>query len=362
MRRIEDVRQALNASPKRWLVTGAAGFIGCNLVEELLKLGQTVVGFDNLSTGAYANLEDVRSQVSAEAWNRFTFLEGDIRNLEDCERACAAVELVLHQAALGSVPRSIAKPGPTNQSNIDGFLNMLLSARDAGIKRFVYASSSSVYGDDVNLPKKEARIGRPLSPYAVTKAVNEMYAGVFGSLYEMECIGLRYFNVFGERQSPEGAYAAVIPRWIAALLVGEAPVINGDGSNSRDFCYVPNAVEANLLAATCEEPAALNQVYNVSCGGRTTLNELYELILENLRRHGIRIETGPSYGPPRAGDIPHSQADISKARELLGYEPFYQTPEGIKLAMQWYLEHHCGRKSPGRPETENVACSASEPD
>lgn len=321
-----------------WLVTGAAGFIGSHLVETLLGLQQKVVGLDNFSTGSAANLESVRQAVNAEAWSRFRFVEGDIRDPAACQEVARGVDYVLHQAALGSVPRSIADPVLTNQCNIDGFLNVLVAARDAGVKRFVYAASSSTYGDHPDLPKVEEKIGKPLSPYAVTKYVNELYADVFARSYGMACIGLRYFNVFGPRQDPEGAYAAVIPRWFGSLVSGQAPQINGDGETSRDFCFIDNTVQANLLAATTDNPDALNEVYNVAVGDRTTLNALFleiRSLLSGYRAEVAHIE--PAYQDFRAGDVRHSQADISKARTLLGYEPQQNVMEGLALTSQWFI-------------------------
>jgi len=312
MSKIEDVRTQLKASPKKWLVTGVAGFIGSNLLQELLELGQTVMGMDNFSTGKRENLEDVREEVGTNKWERFHFMEADIRNLEDCVRACDGVDYVLHQAALGSVPRSIDDPIKTNQSNVDGFLNMLTAARDSKVKRFIYAASSSTYGDHPALPKQEDRIGRPLSPYAVTKYVNELYAHVFAMTYGLESIGLRYFNVFGKRQDSNGAYAAVIPKWIGLLLSRQRPTINGDGETSRDFCYIDNTVQANLLAATSDNPEAINKVYNVAYGQRTTLNELFRLIKSSLIPFTPHVQTvEPKHGPARKGDVRHSLADIS---------------------------------------------------
>ena len=338
MSKIEDVRTQLKASPKKWLVTGVAGFIGSNLLQELLELGQTVMGMDNFSTGKRENLEDVREEVGTNKWERFHFMEADIRNLEDCVRACDGVDYVLHQAALGSVPRSIDDPIKTNQSNVDGFLNMLTAARDSKVKRFIYAASSSTYGDHPALPKQEDRIGRPLSPYAVTKYVNELYAHVFAMTYALESIGLRYFNVFGKRQDPNGAYAAVIPKWIGLLLSRQRPTINGDGETSRDFCYIDNTVQANLLAATSDNPEAINKVYNVAYGQRTTLNELFRLIKSSLIPFTPQAQTiEPKYGPPRKGDVRHSLADICRVRDLLGYVPKYDVKKGMKDTMKWYV-------------------------
>jgi len=336
---IEETKQQLAANPKTWLVTGVAGFIGSNLLEELLKLGQTVVGLDNFATGHQHNLDQVRQAVSAEQWRGFRFIEGDIRNLDDCASACAGVDYVLHQAALGSVPRSLEDPITTNGTNIDGFLNMLVAARDAKVTRFVYAASSSTYGDHPGLPKIEDRIGKPLSPYAVTKLVNEQYADVFARAYDFNTIGLRYFNIFGAHQDPEGAYAAVVPKWTAAMINNEPVWINGDGETSRDFCYIANTVQINLLAATSEHPDAANQVYNVAVGDRTTLNELFEAIRVALEPRFPHLKDfKPSYRDFRAGDVRHSLADISKAKELLGYRPSHRIGEGLVEAMDWYVQ------------------------
>ncbi len=338
MARIDEIRTNLRNQPRVWLVTGVAGFIGSSLLQELLVLGQKVVGLDNFATGHHHNLEDVKNQVGPDAWKHVTLIEGDIRNLDDCRKACAGVDHVLHQAALGSVPRSIEDPVLTNQANIDGFVYMLVASRDAGVKRFVYAASSSTYGDHPGLPKREEVIGKPLSPYALTKYVNELYADVFAQAYGTECMGLRYFNVFGRRQDPNGAYAAVIPRWIGALLDGETPLINGDGETSRDFCYIDNVVQANLLAAATDAPKAINQVYNIAFGGRTTLNELYIMIRDPLAAYDPRIGAiEPVHGPFRSGDVRHSQADITKARTLLGYSPTHDVEQGMKETIGWYL-------------------------
>jgi UDP-N-acetylglucosamine/UDP-N-acetylgalactosamine 4-epimerase len=334
--RYEQVVEDLRATPRTWLVTGAAGFIGSNLVERLLALGQRVVGLDNFSNGFARNLDEVRG-LAGPAADAFRFVEGDIRDLETCQAVCAGVDVVLHNAALGSVPRSIANPLATHGSNIDGFLNMLVAARDAGVPRFVYAASSSTYGDHPALPKVEDRIGRPLSPYAVTKYVNELYAGVWQRTYGLRTIGLRYFNVFGPRQTPDGPYAAVIPRWISALLHGRPLVINGDGTNSRDFCFVQNVVQANLLAATAPDECT-DQVYNVAVGDRTTLNDLFELIRGQLAEVRPEVaEARPEYGPVRAGDVPHSLADIGKARTMLGYRPTHTVAQGLAAALPWYV-------------------------
>lgn len=333
----QDLLIDLPKQPRTWLVTGVAGFIGSNLLETLLKLDQKVLGLDNFSTGHQYNLNEVQELVSPEQWSRFSFIEGDIRNLDDCQQACDGVDYVLHQAALGSVPRSINDPITTNATNIDGFLNMLVAARDAGVSSFTYAASSSTYGDHPALPKVEENIGKPLSPYAVTKYVNELYAEVFARTYGFNCIGLRYFNVFGKRQDPNGAYAAVIPKWTASMIQGEEVFINGDGETSRDFCYIDNTVQANLLAATATHPEVRNEVYNVAVGERTTLNQLFEAIQSALQANDLKTNAMPTYRNFRAGDVRHSQADVTKAKELLGYEPGVRINEGIELAMPWYI-------------------------
>lgn len=333
----------LETQSKTWLITGAAGFIGSNLTEALLKLNQKVVGLDNFSTGYRHNLEQVKTLVSPDQWAGFRFIEGDIRNPEQCRNVCHGIDYVLHQAALGSVPRSIADPLLTNENNITGFINMLTAARDAGIKRFVYAASSSTYGDHPGLPKVENTIGKPLSPYAVTKYVNELYADVFSRCYDFNTIGLRYFNIFGPRQDPQGAYAAVIPKWIAAMIKGESVYINGDGETSRDFCYIENAVQANLLAATTENLEAVNQVYNVAVGERTTLNHLYDSIQSLLKPHFPHLNnSSPIYREFRAGDVRHSLADITKAQTLLGYVPTHRIGQGLQVAMNWYVRNIAG--------------------
>ena len=338
MPQYQEVCELLAFNPSTWLVTGVAGFIGTNLLEHLLKLNQKVIGLDNFATGHQRNLDEVQSLVAQEQWARFTFIEGDIRNEEDCAKACEGVDYVLHQAALGSVPRSINDPTTTNAANITGFLNMLVAARDAGVKSFTYAASSSTYGDHPALPKVEGNIGKPLSPYAVTKYVNELYADVFATTYGFNTIGLRYFNVFGKRQDPNGAYAAVIPKWTAAMVSGEDVFINGDGETSRDFCFIENAVQANILAATADE-AAKNEIYNVAVGDRTTLNILFNSLKEALAENGVVYEKPPVYRDFRSGDVRHSQADISKAASKLGYAPEYRIKEGIVKAMPWYLGH-----------------------
>lgn len=336
MSRYENLLETLKTSPKTWLITGVAGFIGSNLLETLLGLNQVVVGLDNFATGHQRNLDEVKGIVTAQQWARFSFIEGDIRVLGDCQRACGGVDYVLHQAALGSVPRSLNDPITTNATNIDGFLNMLVAARDAQIKSFTYAASSSTYGDHPGLPKVEDVIGKPLSPYAVTKYVNELYAEVFAKCYSFETIGLRYFNVFGKRQDPEGAYAAVIPKWAASMIKNQEVFINGDGETSRDFCFIENTVQANLLAATVTEPAARNQVYNVAVNGRTDLNMLFAALRQSLSQQGINYEKSPVYRDFRAGDVRHSQADIGKIKALLGYEPKFDIQQGIAKAVGWY--------------------------
>ena len=340
MTRYEEAQQRLRQQPRRWLITGVAGFIGSNLLEALLELGQEVVGLDNLSTGYVRNLEQVRAATGEQAWRRYTNIEGDIRHLADCRQACAGVDYVLHHAALGSVPRSIEDPIAAHEVNVTGFVNMLVAARDAGAQRFIYAASSSTYGDHPGLPKVEDVIGRPLSPYAVTKYANELYAEAFARCYGVTSIGLRYFNIFGPRQDPDGAYAAVIPKWIAQLIGRQPVYINGDGETSRDFCYVKNAIQANVLAATVQSPEALNQVYNVAVAGCTTLNELFELERALLAGYFPAVqEREPQYREFREGDVRHSQADISKARRLLGYAPAYRLDEGLREAMGWYVEN-----------------------
>ena len=340
MTRYEEIQQLLPQNPRRWLITGVAGFIGSNLLQALLKLGQHVVGLDNFVTGYARNLDQVRDAVGPQAWHNFIRIEGDIRDLQECKRACAGVDYVLHHAALGSVPRSIVDPLAAHESNVTGFVNMLVAARDSGVKRFIYAASSSTYGDHPGLPKIEEVIGKPLSPYAVTKYANELYADVFARCYGLSSIGLRYFNIFGPRQDPDGAYAAVIPKWIAQF-VGRDPVyINGDGETSRDFCYIENAIQANLLAATADNPDALNQLYNVAVAERTTLNELFELERGLLVDHFPWVrDSRPHYREFREGDVRHSLADISKARRLLAYAPTHRVGEGLKEAMGWYIKN-----------------------
>ncbi|MEJ6518169.1 NAD-dependent epimerase/dehydratase family protein [Shewanella bicestrii] len=337
MTRYEQIKQDLLNSPKTWLITGVAGFIGSNLLEQLLKLNQTVIGLDNFATGHQHNLDEVQSVVTSEQWMRFGFINGDIRDYAICEAAVNGVDYVLHQAALGSVPRSIADPMTTNAANITGFLNMLQAAKEARVKSFTYAASSSTYGDHPALPKVEQNIGNPLSPYAVTKYVNELYAGVYARTYGFETIGLRYFNVFGRRQDPNGAYAAVIPKWTSSMIKGEEVFINGDGETSRDFCYIDNVVQMNILAATATREAK-NEVYNVAVGDRTTLNDLYFAIKDSLNANGINVKHDPIYRDFRTGDVRHSQADVNKAVTKLGYQYTHKILDGISEAMPWYKE------------------------
>lgn len=340
MTKYREVQHYLQDHQHHWLITGVAGFIGSNLLEALLRLKQKVTGLDNFSTGYRHNLDEVQALVGQDAWRNFNFIEGDIRTLDDCKRACTGVDYVLHQAALPSVPRSIEDPVLTNENNISGFLNMLVAARDAAVKRFVYAASSSIYGDHPDLPKVESVIGRPLSPYAVTKYVNELYADTFARCYGTESIGLRYFNIFGPRQEPNGAYAAVIPLWIAALISNQAVYIRGDGDTSRDFTFVENAVQANLLAALADSPEAINQVYNIALNERTSLTQLYEMIRSQLLEQFPQlVKHRPQYTDFRAGDVRHSQADISKAHRLIGFEPTHRIDEGLKQSMAWYISH-----------------------
>ena len=336
MSEFEKLCEQLASSPKKWLITGVAGFIGSNLLETLLKLGQTVVGLDNFATGHQRNLDEVKSTVSEEQWANFSFIEGDIRDYDTCKNAVENVDYVLHQAALGSVPRSIADPLTSNAANVSGFLNMLQAAKEANVDSFTYAASSSTYGDHPALPKVEENIGNPLSPYAVTKYVNELYANVYARTYGFKSIGLRYFNVFGKRQDPNGAYAAVIPKWTAAMIEGQDVFVNGDGETSRDFCFIENTVQMNILAA-CANDQAKDQVYNVAVGDRTTLNDLYKSIASSLKNNGIEVSNEPVYRDFRAGDVRHSQADISKAKQKLGYDPKFNIGAGIDKAMPWYI-------------------------
>ena len=345
MTKYEQLQEHLKSDQNTWLVTGVAGFIGSNLLEKLLILNQKVVGLDNFDTGYQHNINQAMEDASIatgkdikQLKQDFIFIEGDIRQLEDCQKACSSVDYVLHQAALGSVPRSIEDPINTNKANIDGFLNMLVSSRDAKVKRFVYAASSSTYGDHPGLPKVEGEIGAPLSPYAVTKVVNELYASVFAKTYGFKTIGLRYFNIFGKRQDPEGAYAAVIPKWVSDILSGKDVFINGDGKTSRDFCYIDNTVQMNLLSAVAEDDNSIDQVYNVAVNDQTDLNQLYQMIEEKLidRVDGLTTKD-QIYRDFRAGDVRHSLADISKAKNLLGYSPNYKIDEGLNESMDWYI-------------------------
>jgi UDP-N-acetylglucosamine 4-epimerase len=335
----ENARQRIKAASRTWLVTGAAGFIGSNLTETLLSLDQRVVALDNFSTGKRANLDDVRRVVGDARWRNFRLIEGDLRSLDDCRKACDGADVVLHQAALGSVPRSIDDPIASTASNVTGFLNMLVAARDASIKRFVYASSSAVYGDHPALPKMEAVIGRAMSPYGLTKHVNELYAGVFDVCYGFESVGLRYFNVFGPRQDPDGAYASVIPAWIGALLRGHTAYVNGDGHAARDFCFVDNVVQANLLAATAENKTALNQAYNIAYGEMTSLSQLFEMIRALMASSRPHLRTVRAVNrEPRRGDIQFSRADITRARRLLGFRPRVGVMDGLERTINWYAQ------------------------
>ena len=330
-------QQELMNQPKTWLITGVAGFIGSNLLEKLLELDQKVIGLDNFSTGYRHNLEEVKQSVTKEQWHRFKFIKGDIRDRDVCREAVIGVDYVLHQAALGSVPRSIADPITTNEVNIGGFLNMMDASKVEAVKSFTYAASSSTYGDHPALPKVEENIGNPLSPYAVTKYVNELYAGVYSKAYGFKAIGLRYFNVFGKRQDPNGAYAAVIPKWTSAIIKGHKVQINGDGETSRDFCFIENTVQMNILAATAQDEVK-DEVYNVAVGDRTTLNQLLHLINTSLKDNGIEINSCIIHQEFRSGDVRHSQADISKSKKLLGYSPIVSVSEGIKKVMPWYID------------------------
>jgi UDP-N-acetylglucosamine/UDP-N-acetylgalactosamine 4-epimerase len=342
MTKYEELQAYLKVNQSVWLVTGVAGFIGSNLLEKLLILNQKIVGLDNFDTGYQHNIdqaiEDASSTVGKDLSGNLTFINGDIRKLDDCKKACLGVDYVLHQAALGSVPRSIDDPINTNRANVDGFLNMLIASKDENVKRFVYAASSSTYGDHPDLPKLEDNIGNPLSPYAVTKLVNEIYAGVFATTYGFKSIGLRYFNIFGKRQDPSGAYAAVIPKWVASILNKEDVFINGDGTTSRDFCYIDNTIQMNLLAATTTDGNATDQVYNVALNDSTSLNELYQMIEERLIKGSVDLERRePVYRNFRRGDVKHSQANIEKAKTLLGYQPKYRVSDGMDETIDWYL-------------------------
>lgn len=336
--RFDQTLEILRQTPQRWLITGAAGFIGSNLLEFLLRHNQWVVGLDNFATGFQHNLDEIHAKVSAKQWSNLFFMKGDIRSLEDCHAACEGVDYVLHQAALGSVPRSVNDPITTNAANITGFLNMLVAARDATVKSFTFAGSSSTYGDNDTLPKVEDKIGKPLSPYAITKYVNELYAHVFAETYGFKSIGLRYFNVFGPRQNPNGAYAAVIPKWVTAMTQNEEIIINGDGETSRDFCFIENVIQANILAATADE-SAKHQIYNIALNDRTSLNQLFTYLKDALALRDIHYTQDPQYQAFRPGDMRHSQADISKARTYLGYDPQFTIKAGIEKAQPWYIEH-----------------------
>jgi UDP-N-acetylglucosamine 4-epimerase len=333
-----EVKNSLLKNPKTWLITGVAGFIGSNLAEALLNLNQKVISLDNFATGHAYNLEHIKASVSSEAWKNFTFIEGDITDFKTCQEITKGVDIVLHQAALGSVPRSINTPIISNHANVTGFLNMLTAAKDNGVKRFVYASSSSVYGDSEELPKVEERTGNLLSPYAATKYINELYMGVFQKCYGMEAIGLRYFNVFGKRQDPNGAYAAVIPKWIGQILEGKDLFINGDGETSRDFTYIENVIQANILAGTTENSKAFGEAFNTAIGGRETLNNLYSAIVKGLKKNLPELNIKEAiYRDFRAGDIRHSNANIDKIRELLGYEPTHSLEQGLSESIAWYI-------------------------
>ena len=344
MTKYEELQEYLKSNQSTWLVTGVAGFIGSNLLEKLIILNQKVVGLDNFDTGYQHNIDqaiqDANNATGKDLSSNFKFINGDIRDINDCKQACSGIDYVLHQAALGSVPRSVEDPIITNRANIDGFLNMLVASKDANVKRFVYATSSSTYGDYPGLPKVEDKIGNPLSPYAVTKVVNELYASVFAKTYGFKTIGLRYFNIFGKRQDPNGAYAAVIPKWAASILNKEDVFINGDGETSRDFCYIDNTVQMNLLAATTDNDEAIDQVYNVAINDRTSLNKLYQMIEEKLihRKKGLEKKE-PIYRDFRAGDVRHSQANIDKAQALLDYQPKYLISQGMDEAMDWYMDN-----------------------
>ncbi len=333
----EECKDVLRKKPRTWLVTGVAGFIGGHLLETLLELNQKVVGLDNFATGFPKNLELIKSAVSVEQWQNFKFIEGDIRDREVCKKACQGIDIVSHQAAIGSVPRSIDDPITSHEANVDGFVNMLLAAKDAGVCRFVYASSSSVYGDESSLPKVEGAIGKPLSPYAATKRIDEVYADGFSAVYDIETVGLRYFNVFGARQDPHGAYAAVIPKWVQALMDGEECFLNGDGTTTRDFCYVANAVQANILAGTVDDKEAVNTSYNVAVGEQTTLLELYSIIADGLTKiTGRDFPKEPTKQDFRKGDVPHSLADMSLAESKLGYNPEFQVKDGLSITVKWF--------------------------
>lgn len=340
MTAFDTLKKQLTEAPATWLVTGVAGFIGSNMLQTLLQLDQKVIGLDNLSTGHKRNLEQVQGSIGPAKWAKFTWIQGDIRDAATCRRAVQGADFILHQAALGSVPRSLQDPVLNNDNNVTGFLNVLWAARERGVKRFVFASSSAVYGDDASLPQVEDKLGHSLSPYAVSKRINELYAEVFARAYGLQAIGLRYFNVFGPRQDPNGAYAAVIPKWIAALALNQPVQVNGDGSTSRDFCYVADVVQANLLAATAQNPLASGQHFNIAVGEQTSLNDLFGMLYQRLAKSYPHLKDfRPQYAPFRPGDIHHSQADISKARCLLGYEPAYRVAQGLDEALDWYVRH-----------------------
>lgn len=345
----EKLLEKIAGTQRTWLVTGVAGFIGSNLLEALLMHDQSVVGIDNFSTGSRGNFDQVKEIVGDVRWRNFRFIEGDLRSLDDCRNACEGVDIVLHQAALGSIPRSMDDPIGTHESNLSGFLNTLVAARDSGVSRFVYASSSSVYGDNPRQPKIESQTGRLLSPYALTKMANELYADVFARCYEMPSVGLRYFNIFGPRQTADNAYAAVIPTWVSAMLHNETVYVNGDGKTARDFCYVDNAVQANLLAAMVDDPAALNQVYNVAVNAQTSLDELFVMIRGMLSQHYPRFQNLlPVYRDFRPGDVRFSQADISKAHRLLGYQPTIRVKQGIERTIEWHIARVAAARSGDR--------------
>ena len=351
----EDLKQRVRGEPQRWLVTGAAGFIGSNIVETLLRLDQQVTGLDSFATGHRGNLEQVRALVSEAQWRRFEFVEGDIRELEACRWACRGAKYVLHQAALGRVVRSIEDPLSSHQSNVSGFVNMLIAARDAGVARFVYAGSSATYGDHPGLPKVEPQIGRPLSPYGLTKYVNELYADIFQRCYGLGTIGLRYFNVFGPRQDPDNPYAAVIPAWIAAMIRGTPVYMNGDGTTTRDFCYVGNAVQANLLSATVDNPDAVNQVYNIAANEQTSLAELFETLRALLARRFPHVAAvTPEYRDFRRGDVKFSRADIGKATRLLGFRAAMRVAEGLEKTVEWYADRLAAEEAPRKKRADMV--------
>lgn len=337
----EDIRQLLLDNQRTWLITGVAGFIGSNILEELLNLNQKVIGVDNYATGYQNNLEDVRRVVTLARWNNFKFVYGTIEDADLCSALMNGVDFVLHQAALGSVPRSIENPQLTNQINVSGFLNILIAANEAKVKKFIYAASSSTYGDSTILPKIEGQIGEPLSPYAVSKYTNELYANVFKKCYGLDTVGLRYFNVFGPRQDPSGSYAAVIPKWMSKFLSGENIIINGDGTTSRDFCYVANVVQANILSAFSDTQNLVNQVFNVAFGHQTSLYELASMMRSKLEDYGFSsVDTEIIYQEFRAGDIKHSLASIDFAKEKLGYEPVYDLSKGLDISVDWYTKNH----------------------